>query len=184
MTSERVLLGLLRGINVGGNKRVPMEELRAIATGLGFGGVATYIASGNLMLTTARAVPDVEALLEQAIARHFGFEVEVIVREADVWHGHAAASPYPDHARDHPHLLYLGVAKRPVAAGAEAALRRLCQDGEQLSVVGDALWIAHLSGSARSKLTPSALDRAAGSTVTTRNWRTVTKLAELLRSKR
>ena len=53
-------------------------------------------------------------------------------------------------------------------------------DGERITRVGDALWIHYAGGAGRSKLSPAILDRAAGSPVTTRNWRTVLKLAEMV----
>ena len=48
------MVALLRGINVGGRGKLPMADLRAIAEGLGYGDVATYIQSGNLVLVQRR----------------------------------------------------------------------------------------------------------------------------------
>lgn len=66
----------------------------------------------------------------------------------------------------------------------ESAVARLRERAtvEQIERSGDALWIHFAGGSGRSKLTPALLDRAAGSPVTTRNWRTVLKLEDLASS--
>jgi len=180
---DRVLLALLRGINVGGNKVVPMAALREVAVGLGLRDVGTYIQSGNLVFTTDRPIAIVETSLEEAIEHSFGFSVEVIVRTAEQWQRYAGGSPFPDAERERPNKLYLGLSKRRPASGAEATLRARAQAGERVEVIGDAIWLDYPSGAGRSKLTPAVLDRAAGSTVTMRNWRTVTALAELLRAK-
>src|SRR4051794_15915325 len=74
--SGQALIVLLRGINVGGNKRVPMVELCALAKKVGAAHVESYIQSGNLLVVTALSPSDFEAALERAIAKHFGFTVD------------------------------------------------------------------------------------------------------------
>lgn len=173
---------LLRGINVGGRKRVPMQELRALAGQVGCTGAVSYIQSGNLVLLSTASASALESALERSIVEHFGFEVEVIARRAEDWLVYAQGTPFPAMETQRPQLVLLGLAKRPLAPGAKAAIRQRATAGEQVEVVGDAIWIDYVGGVARSKLTPVVLDRAAGSTVTARNWRTVLKLAEMVRS--
>jgi uncharacterized protein (DUF1697 family) len=67
-------IALLRGINVGGKNRVPMADLRAVLEGLGFRHVATYIASGNVVLDAEPGAEDVAALIEDALPRHFDLD--------------------------------------------------------------------------------------------------------------
>lgn len=173
---------LLRGINVGGHKRVPMQELRALATELRCSGVVSYIQSGNLVLASRSSVSALESALESSLAAHFGFSAEVIARRAEDWLVYAQGTPFREAEAERPHLLLLGLAKRALASGAADAIRARALGGERVEVVHDALWIDYASGAARSKLTPAVLDRAAGSTVTARNWRTVQKLADMVRT--
>ncbi|MBP7775200.1 MAG: DUF1697 domain-containing protein [Candidatus Saccharimonadales bacterium] len=70
-------VALLRGINVGGNRKVPMAELRHVFENRGFADVSTYINSGNVIFS-AGIVPRVTDI-ERAIAKHFGFAVETLV---------------------------------------------------------------------------------------------------------
>lgn len=174
------MLAFLRGINVGGNKLVPMAELRSLATGLGFGDVETFIQSGNLIFTTDLAPAAVESALERAIAKKFGFTVDVVVRTAEQWRSYAAGSPFTDAAAERPNMLHLGLAKAAVRPGAREALAKYAQAGERVHAAGDCLWIDYAASVGRSKLSPTVLDRAVGSTVTARNWRTVQKLSELV----
>ena len=172
-------VALLRAVNVGGCK-LPMAELREVCAGLGWEKVATYIQSGNVVFDAAGQPAALEAALEQAVTDRFGFERPVIVRSAKQWADYAAGSPFPDEEATRANVLLLGLAKAPVAAGAAEALEARGAAGEQVRQERDALWFFFPDGSGTSKLTPSAIDKAAGSPVTTRNWRTVLKLQEML----
>jgi len=77
-------IALLKGINVGGHKKVPMAELRELLTNSGFINVRTYIQSGNVILESPKKDNvDIEGKIQQAIFSQFGFEVRVIVRTRD-----------------------------------------------------------------------------------------------------
>jgi len=169
-------VALLRAVNVG-NRKVPMADLRALAGGLGLANASTFIASGNLLFDDAGDAALAEARLENALRDRFGFDVPVIVRLAEQWPTLLAANPFTDAARERPNLVMVGLSKRPIAADTLAAR---AADGERVAVSGNALWFDFVDSSARSKLTPTFIDRAAGSPVTTRNWRTAVTLGELL----
>lgn len=174
------MIALLRGINVGGANKVPMEALRALAVKLGFADVSTYIASGNLFVTSALDAEATERALEAAITKKFSLEIPVIVRTREQWSVYAKGSPFADAERDRPNILHLALSKRPLVAGAAAALGAYAKNGERLSALEDGLWIDFNEGAGRSKLTPAVLDRLAGSPVTARNFNSVKKIAELL----
>lgn len=173
-------LALLRGINVGGNKKVPMAMLRGLSEGLGWTAVQSYIQSGNLVFRAKGKPATLAAALEQAIVAEFGFEVPVVVCSAAAWTGFAAGSPFADAAAERPNLLHLALAKVQVSAAAAKGLLPYCKAGERVEVRDGALWIDFVAGVARSKLTPAVLDRMVGGTVTARNWRSVQALAALL----
>ncbi len=179
MTSAR-MLALLRGINVGGKNKLPMEGLRAAASKLGFSEVSTYIQSGNLLFESASEPAECERALEAAIEKSFSLKIPVIVRTREQWATYAKGSAFEDAQRARPKILHIAVAKRPLAAGADEALRAYAKAGERIEALPDALWIDFNEGVGRSKLTPAVLDRLAGSPVTARNWNTVQTLAELL----
>jgi uncharacterized protein (DUF1697 family) len=172
-------VALLRAVNVGGAK-LPMAELREVCEKLGWSNVRTLIQSGNVVFDHAAKPAHLEAMLEQAIEARFGFSRPVIVRNAAEWAVYAAGSPFPEREESQPNYLLLGVAKAPVASGAAETIQARGRAGEQVRQVKDALWFWFPEGSGTSKLTPSAIDKAAGSPVTTRNWRTVMKLNEML----
>ena len=174
-------VALLRAINVGG-RMLPMADLRAICADLGWRNVRTYIASGNVLFDAEGSTAANEAALETAIAARFPFEVPVVVRTAKQWSAFPASNPFPEAARDAPNRLLMLLSKRPPAAGAEDAIAARAAAGEQVRRAGDALWIYFPEGSGTSKLTPTAIDKAIGSPSTSRNYRTVVRLKEMLES--
>jgi hypothetical protein len=90
-------IALLRGINVGGNKRVEMARLRALMEELGYRDVRTYVNSGNVVFSGPRRS---EKHLEAAIAKAFGFDVPVVLRSRDELADIVQANPLRDVAGD------------------------------------------------------------------------------------
>ena len=173
------MVALLRAVNVGGRK-LPMAELRALCGKLGWEDIATYIQSGNVVFTAEGKTEAIETALEEAVAKDYGFEAPVIVRTAAQWAHYPPGNPFPKAARDEPNRLMLLLSKAPPAKGAEDGIQARATAGERVKRAGDALWIHFPQGAGTSKLTPSLIDRAIGSPATSRNYRTVTTLMEML----
>ena len=182
MTQRQQLVAFLRGINVGaagkGRKSVPMAKLREVVAGLGYGDVQTYIQSGNVLFTGSQT--NAEQKLEQAIANEFGCDVPVIVRPARELLGAEAKCPFAAAAAARPNLVHIGFAKGRVRPAMVAALADYCANGERVALEGQFIWTDCPNGVARSKLTPSVLDRAFGSSVTLRNVKTLRAIGQLL----
>lgn len=173
-------VALLRGINVSGRNRVPMAELRTLCADLGWRDVETYIQSGNVVFAAAGKPGTHEAALEKAVAQAFGVSVPAIVRAGAKWPELIAGNPFAQAAEEEPNRLMLCLAKKPLLDDAGEAIQARARDGEQVRQVGEALWIHYPGGAGTSKLSPSLLDRLAGSPVTARNWRTACKLSDML----
>lgn len=173
-------VALLRGINVGGNKKVPMAELRRVMAGLGWEDVRTYVNSGNAVFTAEeRGTGEAAAELEAAIADRFGFAVPCLVRTAGELRAAADACPYPTAGTDPAKLLVLFL-DRPPDRERLAAVDAAAFAPDEFRVGGRELYCRFPDGMGRSRL-PAALEAACrGRTVTGRNWRTVTRLLELV----
>jgi uncharacterized protein (DUF1697 family) len=169
-------VALLRGINVGGGRKVPMAELRAVAQGLGLTRVRTLIASGNLVFESDAPPAALEATLEAAVERHFGFPVDIMVRTAAQWSAAVAANPFPAEAEAAPKFLLLYIGKQSTAEAAVAHLTPRAVPEERVAGHRDALWIYFANGGGRSKLASGPKPGL----WTGRNWRTVLALQELL----
>ena len=173
-------LALLRGVNVGGNKGVPMAALKAVAEGLSLGRPRTLLQSGNLVFSSEGLVPaEIERRLEAAIAAQIGVTTEVCVRSAAAWRRVVKANPFPDPAKTDPAHLLLVAFKTPPRPGAPAVLAAAYGGPEQVRLAEGHAYILYPEGVGRSKLTPALLGRHLGQG-TARNWNTVLKLDRML----
>lgn len=177
---------MLRGINVSGRNKVPMTDLRALAGSLGYGGVRSYVQSGNLVFDApGRATPaSVASRLAAAVHQAFGFEVPVVARSADELAGVVAANPFaaeglrPDDEPRLFHVTFLASVPDPAAvAGLEAAAEPFRPD--VLRVAGADVYLHIPGGYGETKLGNAFVERKLGTSATTRNWKTVTTLAAM-----
>ena len=170
-------VALLRGINVGGHRRFPMDVLRRIVGSLGHGDVVTYIQSGNVVLDSpgadGRAIADA---LEVAILDELGFGVDVVVRSAGEMSAVAAANPFVARGAD-PRALHVAFARDAIPGSDGSVDTRFAP--EEFSVAPGVIYLHTPGGLGTTRLTDAVLRRSAGSVVTTRNWNTVMKLTEL-----
>jgi uncharacterized protein (DUF1697 family) len=169
---------LLRAINVGA-RQAPMADLRAACEVAGFAEVASYIASGNLVLTSPRSAAEVEARVEEIIQERSGFHSDAIARSATAWRRYLNADAFAADRKARPAQVHLCLSKAPPNPDAASRLAERATLGERFVIEGDALWADFAGGVGKSKITPALLDRCVGSPVTARNWNTVLKLAEM-----
>ena len=169
-------MALLRSINVGGKARIPMAALRATCAAAGCEDVVTYIQSGNVVLTSKLRPDRLGAALEAAIAADFGFNPAVMLRTGGEMAAVVECNPYGGDAAAHLHVGFLHAA--PDAATGKC-LAAIDSAPEQVTVAGRDLYLYLPNGMGRADL-PVKIDRCLRPTpLTVRNWRTVTKLAEL-----
>ena len=173
------MVALLRAVNVGGRK-LPMAEFRGHVAALGWENVATYIQSGNVVFDAECSAAEAEAAIEALIRTHYGYEAPAIVRTRAEWAAYPDGNPFPEVARDTPGYLLMLLSKQPPHADAAEVIQTRAIAGERAKHVGDALWIHFPQGSGTSKLTPALIDKAIGSTATSRNYRTVCTLLDML----
>ncbi|MDI3390102.1 DUF1697 domain-containing protein [Streptomyces sp. B-S-A8] len=175
---------LLRGINVGGHKKVPMAELRSLLSDMGFAGVRTHLQSGNAVFDSDHGDEDsLAADISTALAEHFGFAMDVLVRNGDYLRAVADACPYPADELE-PKQLHVTYFSEHVRPEQLASVDPLAYAPEDYKVGDRALYLYAPDGLGRSKLAP-ALARPSlmkGVIATSRNWNTVLKLVELTRA--
>ncbi len=166
-----VLIALLRGVNVGGRTKVPMADLRDLATELGYGDARTYIQSGNLLCTTSTSPAAVKRALERGIAERCRVDTDVIVRTRADLAKVVRGNPFVARGEDaaHLHVVFVdGTARVGVDDPARFA-------PEEVIAKGRELYLLLPGGVGRSKLA-AALAKAKGPAGTMRNLRTVEKL--------
>jgi len=171
-------VALLRGVNVGTAKRVPMAELRALLTRLGYSNVSTLLNSGNAVFDSTKGAPVKHAAgIAAAIAGQLNVEVPVIVKSAKELAGIVADNPIRPEASVHSRFLVAFV-QDTKALSSLAAVESLVVPPEQFAVGKHAAYLLCANGILESKAGTALLGRA-GREATTRNWATVLKLHAL-----
>ncbi|MEU5039346.1 DUF1697 domain-containing protein [Streptomyces griseorubiginosus] len=172
---------LLRGINVGGSRKVPMADLRTLMEGLGHSGVRSYLQSGQAVFTADHG--DEESLaaeLTGAIEKRFGFAVDVIVRDRAYLKAIADNCPFPA-AELEGKQLHVTYFSAPVDADRFAEIDQTAYLPEEFRLGDRALYLYVPDGLGRSKLAEhlSKPRLNKGLIATSRNWNTVVKLVEM-----
>ena len=169
-------IALLKGINVGGNRRLPMADLKAALTAAGFEDVRTILASGNVVLDTPKTDPaTLETRLASETADRLGVTTDYMVRDAGQWRAMLAANPFPDVAANEPGRLLVVVMKtQPDESKVQAYLEAFAGP-ERVAIVGREVFIHYPDGQGESRLSIPRLGNG-----TARNWNTAVKLAALV----
>lgn len=177
---EQRFVALLRGINLGARNRVPMAKLRELCEQVGASDVKTYIASGNVVLSSASSAGELRKALEEGIEADFGFNIVVVVLTAHEFSQAVKRNPFKG---ADPATLHVAFASGDLDAEARKRLDvgRVNSDAgvDAAAVVGRQIYLrlpngfggASLPGIAINKVTPP---------VTVRNWRTVMALNDMV----
>ncbi|MFZ0249509.1 MAG: DUF1697 domain-containing protein [Acidimicrobiales bacterium] len=172
-------VALLRSVNVAGHGRLAMDELRASFDALGYTDVTTYIQTGNVLFSTgSKSESGLATALEQRLADDFGDSPAVLIRNVADLRRIVGSSPYAKRGADpaRHHVTFLA---QPPSQAALHALSLPKSGRDELVVEGREVYVHTPDGYANTKYTGTFLERRLGVVTTTRNWNTVTKLADL-----
>lgn len=168
-----VYVALLRAVNVGGTGKLPMSELKVMCEEIGFAGVRTYIASGNVVFESPAGEAEVKAALERRLLAYAGRRIDVLVRTGAEMAQVLADSPFPEAAPNRTIAVFLD---EPPAADVLDTVRH--RTDEEIRLGRREIYIHYGQGMGSSKLVIKAADKG-----TARNMNTVAKLAELAASR-
>ena len=171
-------VAILRGINVGGKRKILMQDLKQLFVSLGFEDVSTYIQSGNVIFIAE--TEDYFALsekIERAILDRYGFEVPVIVRSSSELNELVNSNPFAKDPETDTKLLHLTFLKNTLAPGIDQSINAIDFLPEKFEIVSNNVFIKCAAKYSDSKLTNMFFERKLKVQATTRNWNTVLKLA-------
>ena len=181
-------VALLRGVNVGGHRRVRMQALGEVFAALGCAQVRTVLASGNVVFAPpARLAGDearLAARIERALAEAFGHETGVVLRPREELQRLAKRQPFGgERVMANTRLFVTFVAKTHRTAldipytSPDGSFRILCASEREVCSV---LTLGPHWGANLRQM--EVLERAYGGGITTRSWSTVLRLAEVARA--
>ena len=174
-------LAVLRGINVGGKNKILMSDLSALFAGAGCMDVRTFIQSGNVIFNApTRMAAQVPRLVAQRIEESFGYKIPVVLRSLVQLEDAISNNPFLCASADPDFLHVMFLADLPAASKIET-LDPQRSPGDEYIVRGREIYLRLPNGVAGSKLTNAYFDSKLATTSTSRNWRTVTKLLEMMK---
>jgi len=175
-----IYISLLRGINVGGHKRIKMDQLRASFEALGFESVKTYIQSGNVVFKSGKTSPAaLSKKIEAKILKDFGFPVSVMTRTADELRNIVASNPFLKQGGIDPeklHVMFLSEAPAPAAL---KELTAVTVSPDRCHCSGQEIYFYLPNGVSKSVLWNSPVDRILAVVTTTRNLKTVNSMHQM-----
>jgi uncharacterized protein (DUF1697 family) len=173
MTTSHAYVAFVRAINVGGNNRVPMVDLRGVFESVGSTDVRTVLQSGNVALESPHGEAKLVKAVNMAFEDRFGFRGDIAVRTPAELAGLTKRNPYlvdePDATKVH-----VAFANDTPSAAAVAALDPEHALPDRFTVDGREVFIWYPKGAGRSKL-----KLRLGVPITARNWNTVLKMQAL-----
>jgi uncharacterized protein (DUF1697 family) len=171
-------IGILRGINVGGKRKILMADLKSMCEELSLKNVTTYIQSGNLIFNSDKPNSELENDLERAIAEKYGFDVPVIVRTKKELENSINNNPFFDKDADIKQLHLTFLKEIPSKENLEKILT-FNYDPDKFKIDSKDTFIFCSGKYHESKLTNNFFEKQLKIGATTRNWKTVMKLSEL-----
>lgn len=172
-----VLIAFLRAINVGGHT-VKMDLLRQLFTDLGFSGVETFIASGNVGFETSESdLSLLESRIEQHLNEALGYPVKTFLRTPEELEQIARSQTFaPEDLENPAHTLYIGFLQSPPGPETTQKVAALGDSLNQIQIHDRELfWLVHTRIS-QSVITGARLEKALGMPTTLRNLNTIQKI--------
>ncbi len=173
----KTYIALLRGINVSGQKKIPMAELRELLSNIGLESVQTYIQSGNVIFKALeKETQKLELKIHEAIKTHFGFEVPILVKRPQDLQEVFDNCPFPEEKKVNSYftLLYAIPDKDLIA---EAS--KISHPNEEFVITDNCIYFHCSTGYGKAKYSNNFFERKLKTTATARNYKTMVKLLEL-----
>lgn len=171
-------IAILRGINVGGARKILMADLKSLLEALGYTEVSTYIQSGNVFFKASEtAHQKLENAIEKAIKDQYGFDVPVIVRTAKELECAVESNPFY-HEETDVNKLHLTFLKAQPEIENKKLTESYSYEPDQFEIIGNDVFIYCENKYHQSKLTNNFFEKKLKVGATTRNWKTVLKLIE------
>jgi uncharacterized protein (DUF1697 family) len=175
-------VSMLRGINVGGQKRIKMEELIVLYESLGFKNVKTYVQSGNVIFNSAEDVKEFSNMIEEKIRQVFSFPVAVLLRIPTELQQIVSNNPFLEEKGIDTDKLYITFLSNAPTESALSQMKEMHYQLDKFVTINKEIYLYCPNGYGRTKFSNDFFERKLGITATTRNWKTVKTLLEIAKN--
>ena len=174
-------IALLRGINVSGKNKIKMAELRQQLSAFKLDNLQTYIQSGNLVFSSPETdSKTLASQIKQNIFDTYGFEVPTHVWRKEEWEEIFSQNPFLPTKAEEIAKLHVTLLAEPPSEELTQILSQVHFPPDEFIIKGKAIYLYCPNGYGRTKLTNTFWERKLKVSATTRNWKTVTKLKEMV----
>ena len=171
-------ISMLRGINVSGRNPVRMEKLKALYVSLGLSGVNTYIQSGNVVFRSSeKDRVELASLIQNGIRDSFGLDVPVIIRTAAEFREIIDRNPFKKADSSKLHITFLASLPGNVR---RVDIVNVMDEGEDFQLSEKEIYLYCPKGYGKTRLSNQFFEKKLHVAATTRNWRTVLVLADMV----
>ena len=171
---------MLRGVNVGGQKKIRMAELASLYESLGLGNVKTYVQSGNVVFQSAKSNASALAnQIEAQISRLLEYSVDVFIRDTTDFQRIIDSNPFLNKRKEDPAKLHVTFLYHPPSEAKLGSLGIPNDKGDEFIVGGQEIYIFCPNGYARTKFSNTFFEKKLGVPATSRNWNTVVALHKM-----
>lgn len=173
----KTFVSMLRGINVGGNKKISMAELKKVYEDLGLKDVQTFIQSGNVLFKFQGS--DIDKLrdkIEKGISSKFGFDVKVLMRTTEELQNTIKKMPFKKEDTERVYITFLS--DKP-AVVQEEEINKYKNESEKYIISGKEIYFFCPTGYGKTKLSNNFFEKKLKVSATTRNWNSVNKLFQI-----
>lgn len=174
-------ISLLRGINVNGKNKIQMSQLAELYALLGFEKIVTYIQSGNVVFESKlKKGKEIAELIEKGIKKQFGLSVPVLVLEKKEFEGVIKRNPFlKDKSIDASKLHVTFLEEEPVKENLNK-IAAIEGGKDKIIIASKTAYLYCPIGYGRTKYTNTVIENRLKVKATTRNWKTITAISELL----
>ena len=177
----QVFISMLRGINVSGQKKILMADLKDLYEKLGFKNVTTYIQSGNVIFRSNEKLPGTELakMIEEAIHKKYDFEVAVIIRSEEEMKKIRSSNSFLKEKNSDPKRLYVTFLSEFPAKENVENIENIDFLPDKFIIIEKEIYIYVPNGYGETKIPNNFFEKKLKVKATTRNWNTVNKLSDL-----
>jgi len=169
-------LALLRGINVGGHKKILMTDLKSVFGKLGFKNVQTYIQSGNVIFQSNFSSQECELKIFEAILEECGWEVPVLVKTPSEIKSILDDCPFPQEKKEKSYFVLL---QSVPSSSTISEIEKVSYPNEEFIITNSCVYLYSELGAAKAKLSTNFFERKLKVKATARNYNTMVKLLSL-----
>ncbi|MCG8485189.1 MAG: DUF1697 domain-containing protein [Clostridia bacterium] len=176
-------IALLRGINVGGKRIIKMDDLKTVLSSIGLKNIITYIQSGNIIFDCPKSnIQVLEEKMKKEIFKSFGFEVPVIIRTHEEYIALTDRNPFFNAESDTSKLVITFLQQKPNAEDIRIT-EKLDFPPDKFQIKGKEVFIYCESKYHLTKISNSFFEKKLNTHATSRNWKTLNKILQMIKSK-